>query len=67
MTTGLLTIPETADRLKLSRRSVYALISAGALRPVDVSVHGRTKTRIREDDLQKFIDGRTRETRRAAS
>lgn len=59
----LLTIPETADQLRCSTRHVYDLIAAGLLRPVDIG-RGRSKTRVRSDDLDAYIN---RQTRRVAS
>ena len=64
--TQLLTIGETAERLGVrSDRTVYALITAGKLRAVDIRGPGskRSKTRIREDDLQDYIDSVTRDAR----
>lgn len=55
----LLTIPQTAQRLGLGRTAVYQLIATGELRSVDLG-HGRSKTRIREDDLLDFVEKRTR-------
>jgi len=54
----LLTIPETAERLRCSKAHVYRLISAGQLRTVDIGVVGstRAKTRIRETDLHTYIE-----------
>jgi excisionase family DNA binding protein len=52
-------IPEVAARLSISQRSVYNLISRGDLRPVDIGTT-RTKTRVRSDDLARYIDARTR-------
>lgn len=54
----LLTIPETAKRLRCSDNHVYRLIATGALRAVDVAVpgSGRPKSRIREADLAKYVD-----------
>jgi excisionase family DNA binding protein len=62
VTTELLTVPEAAARLKISRNGVYRLISLGQLRAVDVAVTGKSsKTRVRSDDLQAYIDANTRE------
>ena len=47
----LLTIPDTAGLLRLSRDSVYALITAGSLRAVLV----KGKYRIRLTDLHHYI------------
>lgn len=52
----LLTIPVVAQRLKVSRNTVYRLISSGALAAVTVS----RRQRIAEADLQKYIDRNTR-------
>ncbi|MCW2902892.1 MAG: hypothetical protein JWO67_5157 [Streptosporangiaceae bacterium] len=66
--TRCLTIPEVMAVLGVkSKDTVYRLISAGELRTVDVSAYGRTRTRVREDDLQAFIDARTSEAPRRAS
>lgn len=56
---ALLTVPETAERLRITRRGVYNLINAGAIRTVNIASTGRAKTRIREDDLAAFIEART--------
>lgn len=52
----VLTIPQVADRLKVSRNTVYRLISDGDLPVVEV----RGKSRIAEADLQQYIDRNTR-------
>lgn len=57
--TQLLSVIEVADRLRVHRSTVYDLIARGELRCVDLG-HGRAKTRIRETDLLRFIDARTR-------
>lgn len=59
---ALLTIPATAGRLGSSDMHVYRLIAAGELRAVDISQPGarRSKTRIRSDDLDEYIDRQTR-------
>lgn len=55
----LLTIPETATELRCGRDHVYDLIARGQLQPVNIGI-GRSKTRIRRDDLEAFIDRQTR-------
>ena len=62
----LLTIPATAGRLGCSLPHVYRLIGAGALRAVDIAEPGsrRSKTRVRSDDLDAYIDRMTRSTGR---
>lgn len=52
----VLTIPQVADRLKVSRNTVYRLISDGDLPVVEV----RGKSRVAESDLQQYIDRNTR-------
>ena len=54
----LLTIDEAAERLGCSKMHVYRLINAGALRSVDISAPDskRSKSRVRSDDLQSYID-----------
>ena len=61
---ALLTIPETALRLGCSANHVYRLIASGVLRPSDIAQPGSRapKTRIRTDDLARYIDGQTRRT-----
>jgi excisionase family DNA binding protein len=63
--TSLLTIKTAADRLGCSITHVYRLIAAGHLRAVDISPpgSGRTKTRIRDDDMGEYIEKQTRERR----
>lgn len=58
----LLTIPAAAERLGCSQMHIYRLVSSGELRAVDVSRKGsgKTKTRIRSDDLDGYIEARTR-------
>jgi excisionase family DNA binding protein len=61
VSTQLYTVPETAKRLRVADNTVYRLIASGALKAVDLSAGGkRSKTRIRDDDLARFIDARTR-------
>jgi predicted DNA-binding transcriptional regulator AlpA len=66
----VLTIPQVAERLKVSRYTVYRMISAGVLRAVDISVPQtdgskrtwrQSRTRVRVDDLQAYLDANTRE------
>ena len=58
----LRTVPSAADFLGCSEMHVYRLIAAGELRAVDISSPGagRTKTRIRNDDLAAYIERQTR-------
>ena len=59
-------IDEAATRLGCSRSHVYDLIAAGELRTVNISARGRSKTRIRSDDLADYIERRTVDTKGAA-
>ena len=63
----LLTPLAAAERLGCSDMHVYRLISTGELCAVDISLKGagKTKTRIRSDDLDAYIEARTRRTHSA--
>lgn len=56
----LLTIPQTAERLGCSRKHVYNLISAGKLKPADISLGPRSHTRISDAEVDRFITEATR-------
>ena len=61
----LLTIPQVAERLKLSRGTVYRLISIGELPVVKIGKSSsgfatRGVSRIDAGDLQKYIDANKR-------
>lgn len=59
--TRLLSIATVAGRLDCSRGHVYGLIAAQKLRAVEIAATGsRSKTRVREEDLEAFIDANTR-------
>jgi excisionase family DNA binding protein len=61
VTIQLLSMQAVAERLSCSRTHVYDLIAAGHLRPVEISANGkRPKTRVREDDLEQYIEKQTR-------
>lgn len=58
----LLSIPRAAAQLDCSRAHVYRLISAGKLRAVETKATGaRSKTRVRQDDLDAFIEAMTQD------
>lgn len=62
MTVHLLSVPAAAQRLGVSRDSVYRMIHAGQLAAVDVSTTpgiGRTHIRIRSDEVERLIETRT--------
>jgi len=48
----LLTVPEVAQHLRLSRRSIYLLVSRGALPAVRVGTRG---VRIPESDVVAYL------------
>lgn len=56
-------IPAAAERLGCSDMHVYRLIASGELRAVDVRQPGsrKPKTRIRSDDIDAYIEQRTRQ------
>jgi excisionase family DNA binding protein len=58
----LLPIPAAAERLGCSEMHIYRLVSSGELRAVDISRKGagKSKTLIRSDDLDAYIEARTR-------
>ena len=56
----LLRIPEAADALACSRRQVYNLIADGRLASVAVA----SVTRVRQDDVVRFIAANTTPARR---
>lgn len=61
MATQLLSPAHAAGVLDCSPGHVYNLIARGLLRAVEIKAEGkRPKTRIREDDLQAYIDAQTR-------
>lgn len=60
--TRLLTINETAVRLRCSRAHVYRLITSGDLTITDIAgaESRKSKTRVREDGLARYIAGHSR-------
>lgn len=60
-TTRLLSVTNVAEQLDCSRGHVYGLIAAGHLEVVELAATGtRAKTRVRAEDVEKFIESRTR-------
>ncbi len=55
-------VTETAGILNCSEMHVYRLIAAGELAAVDIATPGagRSKTRVRSDDLAGYIERKTR-------
>jgi excisionase family DNA binding protein len=58
----LYTIREVSTRLGCSAMHVYRLIAAGELDAVDIASPdaGRSKTRVRDDNLADYIERKTR-------
>lgn len=52
----VLTIPQVAERLKVSKNTVYRLISTGELAVTKVA----SKSRVSEEALQQYVDRNTR-------
>ena len=57
--TDLLTVPEAAERLAVSRSQVYRYIATGDLAHIDLGTARRPLTRIARDDLERFVNHRT--------
>ena len=55
MAEKLLRIPEAADRLGISRKSVYRLVYAGRLKAVPTGSGSRPAIRVVESSVDKFI------------
>ena len=53
MSNILLTVPQVAERLKLSRAKVYGLLDSGKLKSVKID----RSRRITNDQLDSFISG----------
>lgn len=65
MTRLLYTPKEAAEQIGCCENHVRNLIADGTLRPVDIARKGarRPKTRVRRDDLERYIDQVTRTIR----
>jgi len=63
---AMLTIPETAERLRCSENHVYRLIASGDLSCTDIAQRGsrQPKTRVPETAITAFINARTTNARR---
>ena len=64
----LYTLEEAGDLLGVSGRTVQRLIADGELRCVDVAATGngtRRRLRVRSEDLERFINKRTANTKSA--
>jgi excisionase family DNA binding protein len=57
----LLTIPQTAERLGCSKKHVYNLISAGKLKPANIALGPRSRTRIADTEIDRYITAATRD------
>lgn len=60
----LVSVRDAAAHLSCSPRHIYDLIAAGRLRATDIGI-GRAQTRIRQTDLDAYIEAHTRQARRA--
>lgn len=57
----LYTVAEVAGLMHVHRNTVYALISGGHLRAINIATGAqRAKTRIREDDYLTYVETQTR-------
>ncbi len=56
MKTKLISVPEAAERIGCSRSHIYNLIAAKQLTPYDISLKGRSKTRLSEADVDRYIE-----------
>lgn len=61
----LLTIPQVAERLGLNRSTVYTRIACGDIPVVDIG-KGKSKSRVRSDHLDQYIEGLTRSVKTAS-
>ena len=66
MKTKLISVPEAAERIGCSRSHIYNVIAAGKLKPYDISLRGRSKTRLAEADVDRYIDEAQVSGRRAS-
>lgn len=66
MAEQLLTIPEFAKRLGVSRATAYRIVADGLVDRTDVGRGGKPKTRISERALAKYLANREIPGRRAA-
>jgi excisionase family DNA binding protein len=57
--TQLYTTAEAGEILGVTSVTVWRWINAGRIRAVELGTADKPKLRIREDDLQKFIEERT--------
>ena len=57
---NVLTVKEVAARLRVSQGCIYSLCGSGALRHLRLGT-GRGAIRIREEDLQSFVERCVRE------
>ena len=63
----LLTVKEVAEALRLSMSGIYNLLAAGEIPYGNLAIEGRQVPRIRQADLDSFIDGRTHKTSQATA
>lgn len=58
----LLTIEETASRLKFSKKTIYKMIRLGEIKAVVVELGRRKVYRVSLQELQRWIDSKIRLT-----
>lgn len=51
----LLTLDQVAERLGVSKRHVYRLIELGELASINIAAGARTRQRVADDELGRFI------------
>jgi excisionase family DNA binding protein len=56
----LLTVPEVANKLRLSRGTIYKLIRTGVVPAVRLG-DGGSSLRVREDELERWLYAETKE------
>lgn len=51
----LISVPQAAARLGCSRSHVYDLVKMGALRRYNISARGKSKVRLDDEDVDRYI------------
>lgn len=60
----LLKVDEVAQRLRLSRNSIYGRVHSGAIRAVRLGDGPRAPLRVAEDELERYLAAAAREEER---
>lgn len=53
---NFLTIKEVADKLNVSKMTIYRVIKAGDLKAIDIGTGARRVYRVSQKELNKFIE-----------